>query len=122
LLPRTCSIHACPCKLIEKKNHRTLFGNFTCDSTQYYIPIVLIRSSNSKHDFIDEADKTTTLVDILLRKRRYKLEWAYTESNNLHIKYQIVFCNAHIFNKSVANQYQGGGGGVTDAWELLNYI
>jgi hypothetical protein len=50
--------------------------------------LVLISSSNSKHDFIDETDKKTTLVDILLRKRRYKL--THAESNNLHIKFSFV--------------------------------
>jgi hypothetical protein len=59
--------------------------------TPLNILFLVLSSSNFKHDFIDETDKTTTLVDILqLRKRRYKLEWAYTESNNLHIKLSFV--------------------------------
>ena len=70
------------------------------------ISLVLSRS-NFKPDFIDETDKTTTLVDILLRIRRYKLEWAYTESNNLHIKLSFVMLTFSTYN-SVANQYQGG--------------
>jgi hypothetical protein len=85
------------------------------------IIFLVLSSSNFKHDFIDEDDKTTTLVDILLRIRQYKLEWAYTESNNLHIKLSFVMLR---FSTTVlqTNIKGGGGGGVADAWELLNYI
>jgi hypothetical protein len=57
--------------------------------TPLNIIFLVLSSSNFKHDFIDETDKTTTLVDILLRIRRYKLEWDY-QSNNLHIKLYFV--------------------------------
>jgi hypothetical protein len=87
--------------------------------TPLNIIFLVLSSSNSKLDFIDEDDKTTTLVDILLRIRRYKLEWAYTESNNLHIKLSFVMLT---FSTTVLQINIRGGGGVADAWELLNYI
>jgi hypothetical protein len=88
--------------------------------TPLNIIFLVLSSSNFKHDFIDETDKTTTLVDILqLRKRRYKLEFAYTESKNLHIKLSFVLLT---FPTTVLQVNIKRGGGVSVAWELLNYI
>ena len=76
--------------------------------TPLNIIFLVLSSSNFKHDFIDETDKTTTLVDILqLRKRRYKLEFAYTESNNVRIKFSFVMLT---FSTSVLQINIKGGG------------